>query len=323
MKKKISKTKNLFAQSRILVIGDCMLDTFIAGDVKRISPEAPVPVVNYKEETNHPGGAANVAYNIATLGGNVSLFGKIGDDTPGEMILRDLHTAGVGTDLLHRDKTSSTIQKTRILAGGQHIIRIDKETISSLPVTTEKELLKKVLPKIKTFSAIVFSDYAKGFLTKRIVSSITQEAKKCSLPVVVDAKPSNVHLFKDVTVIKPNHKELTAMTGQGNVTKGVLLLQKKVRGAVLVTLGSSGMYLRTQEGKELTIPTEAKEVFDVSGAGDTVCATLALALSTKMSLEGSAKLANTAAGIVVGKLGTATVTMEELLKAIKTVPIQK
>lgn len=316
MVKKINSVKNIaplssFSDITIAVFGDSMLDTFITGTVTRISPEAPIPVVKHIKETNHPGGAANVAHNIASLGGKVTLITIVSDDEAGNLLLTSLRDASIYIDHVHVDPQTTTIQKTRILAHGQHMLRIDKEVIEPLSSTNEKIILTKFLKTIDIYQAVILSDYAKGFLTKTLVRAIKRNCKKKNIPIIVDPKPENIELFKGATIITPNLKELLAITKENDVRKAAKQLQKNLGSDILVTLGSDGMYLLHNQ-EETTLQAQAREVFDVSGAGDTVIATLALCLAQGRSIKDAAYVANVAAGIVVGKSGTATVSFEEL-----------
>ncbi len=322
MSKKIISNKKAsalssFSDIRVAVIGDSMLDTFITGSVTRISPEAPIPIVKHQKETNHPGGAANVAHNIASLGGKVTLITILGDDDAGELLLTSLREAAITVEYALVDPLVNTIQKTRILAHGQHMLRIDKETIQPLSVQNEKTILTKFLHTIDDYHVVILSDYAKGFLTKTLVHGIKKVCLVKNIPIIVDPKPENITLYKGVTLITPNHKEITTITKEIDAHKAAKILQKNIGSAVLVTLGSDGMYLLDGNKDGIAIEAQAQEVFDVSGAGDTVIATLALCIAQGHTLQDAAYIANIAAGIVVGKSGTATVTFKELSQFLK------
>ena len=317
-----------FSACRILVIGDVMLDHFIWGSVRRISPEAPVPVVEVTKETWYPGGAANVARNVAPFAPRVSIMGRVGDDEQAAQLRRLLMEERVNCDPLLVSKTGRTISKTRIIARQQQVVRVDRERNEKL---SDKELIEveKTLRAISPeLDAIIIEDYGKGFVTNDLMQTVTKIAKEHGLLVTVDPSPHNPLPWSGVDLVKPNRNEAFAAAGieddhaavsplknEQLQRVGVVLLEKWDVPAVLVTLGEQGMMLFQRDKEPHHIPTRAREVFDVSGAGDTAIALLTLALASGMKPEDAADVANHASGIVVGKLGTATLTPDELLAA--------
>ncbi len=303
---------------RILVIGDVMLDRFVAGSASRVSPEAPIPVLLIEEETAMPGGAANVACNIASLGGEAVLVGVIGADRAGEELKAILEKKGILADLLEI-KTRKTTQKIRYIAGQQQLLRADVEQRDAVNGQALEEIVKRHLPRA---DAVVLSDYAKGVLSVELLAQIIAAARKAGKPVIVDPKSTDIGRYDGASVITPNHGDAAAASGVAGIEDAAAaaaaeaILNKVPRaGAVIVTRGPHGMTL-AERGKAVAhYPAAAREVFDVSGAGDTVIATLALALAAGHSLAEAAIAANAAAGIVVGKRHTATLNLAELRQA--------
>ncbi len=314
-----------FARARVLVLGDVIVDHFIWGSVSRISPEAPVPVVNVTREERLLGGSANVLRNILSLGGRADLCGLVGSDEPGRDLLNHLKSLGVSTAGLLVDHRPTTV-KTRVVAQGQQVVRFDREQTGEPGEATRRRLIEFLEESLPRYDAVVVSDYAKGVVSEQVMTRLhrllAQLRKKRPCPLVVDPKPVNAHRFIGATVITPNHHELITMTGMDIDDEPALVaaarqVQEELAcEAVLVTRGETGMALLEQGEALVTIPTMAKEVYDVTGAGDTVVATLALGLSSGCSMVEAARLANQAAGIVVGKVGTASVTAAELLSAV-------
>ena len=312
----LNKIKLNLNAPRVLVVGDVMLDRYWFGEVNRISPEAPVPVAWINKTEVRPGGAANVARNIASLGGNVTLLSVVGNDDAAKDIETILTKDGV-THMLHRDESIDTIVKLRVLARNQQLIRIDFEKNPS------HEILLKILTDyenmLDNFDVIVLSDYGKGGLIHTM--KMIELAKKHNKPILVDPKGSDYAKYSGATIITPNKSELRDATGNwSNETelteKALKLKQEMDLTYLLVTRSEEGMTLFTDTGNT-TYPTIAQEVFDVSGAGDTVIATLALMLANNIDIHQAVQVANIAAGIVVGKIGTASVNQQELLLAIK------
>jgi D-beta-D-heptose 7-phosphate kinase/D-beta-D-heptose 1-phosphate adenosyltransferase len=307
-----------FSQTRILVVGDLILDHYIWGTVNRVSPEAPVPVVHVNSESYRMGGAANVYHNIATLGGQVELCGVIGNDSYGKHILKDVRTVSNQASGIFTDNSRPTIKKTRVIAHNQQIVRFDVEQRDVVSKRIERKIMRHVDSRLHDLSCIVISDYAKGLITEELVQHIRKQAHHHGVPIIVDPKVEHMSFYTGVTVMTPNYLE--AMQGAGFLTTqnipmteiGCALQQRLQCQAVVVTRGEEGMSIFEQNGRSWTIPAVARQVYDVTGAGDTVVSTLALALSAKASLADAAILANQAAGIVVGMVGTATVTRAQL-----------
>ena len=321
-----------FSGLRVLVIGDLILDHFVRGAASRISPEAPVPVVNVRDEEYLPGGAANVLANIVSLGGEAELCGFIGRDAAGDRMLDLLARFGDRGRGIVRCERPTTL-KTRVLAQGQQIVRIDREESGPPDAEALAQLTAFFDAGLHRFDAVMVSDYAKGVVGGPVMQALRRALAReraqtgKTLPWVVDPKPANMAHFADATVITPNHHEAARMAGstsrdiQGE--QDLSAAARRIRdelacSAVLVTRGEAGMALL--EGDRLTlIPTVAREVFDVTGAGDTVAAVLTLGLAAGMPMLDAARLANQAAGIVVGKVGTATLSARELAAAVASV----
>lgn len=317
-----------FARCRLLVVGDVMLDHFIWGNVRRISPEAPVPVVEVARETLFPGGAANVARNLAPFTRHASLMGRVGRDAEARRLRELLAEEGVDTGLLIEHDALPTISKSRIIARQQQVVRVDRERIEKLSpaeLAIAREKLGAVLPEV---DAIIIEDYGKGFVTQELVSMITDMAGTANRLVTVDPSPRNALHWAGVTLVKPNRIEAFAAAGVEDhhepaapeqdrelLEVGDRLLAQWGVPNVLITLGEQGMILFQRDASPHHIPTRAREVYDVSGAGDTAIALLTLALAAGLSPVEAADVANHASGIVVGKLGTACLTPDELLEA--------
>jgi len=308
-----------FSNGRVLVIGDLMVDEYLWGNVDRISPEAPVQVVEVKRENRSLGGAGNVIANLVSLGGKVDLAGVVGNDSDGDWIIQQMKGLGVGHELLIRDPNRPTIKKTRVIAVNQQVVRIDRETKQSLSPNAEEYLLDCIKKEIYGWEAIILSDYGKGLLTPHFLKRIISLGKRRGIKVIIDPKGDDFKRYKGAYLITPNKKEAFQGMGLGeykDIDIGELgktmIMQLDLKG-LIITLGAEGMYVFTQEEEPRVIPTRAREVYDVSGAGDTVAATISLSLLSGADLKMAAEIANLAAGIVVGKIGTATVTQEELL----------
>ena len=318
-----------FSSIRILVIGDVILDHYIFGDVSRISPEAPVPVVEVKEESFRLGGAANTVANICSLGGHVDVVGVIGRDENGNRLRKMLQEIGASTDGLLCDNGRPTIIKTRVIARHQQMVRIDREIKDKVDGELKEEIIRiaeSTLPKV---DAVICSDYDKGVLSKDVLEVVLAHAKERDIPVVVDPKMQNFWYYKGATLITPNVKEASAAYGKditddaSLLDAGKTLLGRLELSALLITRGEHGMSLFETVGGQIKvthIPTVAREVFDVTGAGDTVVAVSTLALAAGASMLDAARIANCAAGIVVGKVGTASVTTEELKVSLLRLP---
>lgn len=304
-----------FAKARIIVIGDVMLDRYWSGQAARISPEAPVPVVRVKSIENRVGGAGNVALNIAKLGGKVTLLGVVGDDAEGDAIRRLLEAEGVTCDFVVEQDIRS-ICKLRVMAQHQQLIRIDFEEMS-LKFDADA-LLAKLVRHLPENDTVVFSDYGKG--TLKFVSAYIVKAKQAGLKTLVDPKGVDYQRYAHADLITPNLSELQAVVGVAEneddlIENGRALLKRHQIPTLLLTRGEAGMTL-IQDAQVHSLPAQAKDVFDVTGAGDTVIAVMALAVALDMALYDAMYLANLAGGIVVGKLGTSTVSMQELTRAM-------
>ena len=301
---------------RILIVGDIMLDEYIWGTVHRISPEAPVPVVEFQQRTYSLGGAANAAANVASLGGHAILGGAVGKDVQANVVRKTLSKYDIEDGLLTvSDRPTTT--KTRIIAHDQQLVRVDYEKCSTLSPQLEGRLLNWVEKQLKEADALLLSDYAKGVLTPRIAEGAIHMANKADKPVIVDPKGRDYHKYRRATVVTPNVHEARMALNPPDVHDDLLEIGRRLLallegGAILITRGSEGMSLFEHSNKTIHIPAVARNVYDVTGAGDTVVAALSLALAAGATLEQAARLANAAAGIVVGKVGTATVSLEEL-----------
>ena len=312
-----------FQKANVLVIGDIIVDHFIWGSVSRISPEAPVPVVNVTRETVLLGGAANVLNNLYALGARATLCGVVGADPIGDQLLGLLADLSSPTRGVIRAGDRPTIKKTRIIAQSQQVVRVDREVKGELSGACVGQIKKFLAENLHAFDAVIVSDYAKGLITPAFMEELRRLlAGNGNPPLVVDPKPGPSERYRGATVITPNHHEAALMSGlaihdEESLTAAAraLLAGLECR-AVLVTRGEAGMALLEQGEELFSIPTVAKEVYDVTGAGDTVAATLALGLASGLSLPAAATLANYAAGIVVGKVGTATAKADELLQVI-------
>lgn len=310
-----------FTNTRVLVIGDVMLDRYWSGDTARISPEAPVPVVKINHVDDRPGGAANVALNIAALGGKTTLIGITGIDETYQKLSTILTAMGIDFDFVQSGQ-HPTVTKLRVMSQHQQLIRLDFEEKWKDHVF-HQALLEKAGKHIQKAQAVILSDYGKGVLYDP--QPFIRLAKKHKIPVFIDPKSNDFSVYDGATCITPNLKEFETVVGpceteQDIVNKARELLKKHHLDYLLVTRGKDGMSLFHNTDEELHIPTEAKEVFDVSGAGDTAIATLALSVASKINIEDAVKLANAAAGVVVGKLGVATCSIPELQRAIQKTP---
>jgi len=323
-KERLIAIVNRFGKAKVLVIGDVMMDEYIWGDVSRISPEAPVPVVKIAKETFIPGGSANVVRNINSLEGKVYLVGTIGNDLLGKRLKKTLTKNGVSTRGLIIDRSRPTTRKTRIIAHGQQVVRIDKEKADSVTSHIRSRLMSALDRFIDRVNIIIVSDYGKGIITPSILKKIFSLAEKHKKRVVVDPKVGHFKDYRGATILTPNKNEARIALG-GVLTEeesihsiGKRLLKELNLKALLITRGAGGMSLFEREKKAIDIPTVAQEVYDVTGAGDTVTAILALGLATGADFLSSARIANFAAGIVVREVGAATVNKKELLKRIRS-----
>ena len=308
---------------RVVVFGDVMLDEFVWGDVTRISPEAPVPVVDIKRESVRLGGAANVLANLLALGARSSVTGVVGDDGAAERIRAALAEIGAqdSAGSLVTDASRPSTLKTRIIAHNQLVVRADRERRTPVDGEAEERIIEILRSALDGSDALVVSDYDKGAVTPRILAEILPRALAARVPVLVDPKIRNFDAYRPATLVTPNHHEALRLTGMEDDTdEGMARAARAIRQrlqcrSVLITRGERGMMLQEGDGEPVYVPTVAREVYDVTGAGDTVIATLAAALAARATLAEAAMLANHAAGIVVGKLGTATASAAEVIQS--------
>jgi D-beta-D-heptose 7-phosphate kinase/D-beta-D-heptose 1-phosphate adenosyltransferase len=312
-----------FPRVRALVVGDLMLDQFIWGRVQRISPEAPVPVVEVHDEDVRPGGAGNVVSNIAALGGRAVACGIVGHDTAGARLRRALRALGAATDGLVVSRGGETIQKTRIIAHHQQVVRLDRERAASPDGASARAVRDFVLRHRGRADVLIVSDYGKGTIGPELLGALADAHRRAPFRWVIDPKRVNFAHYRRASLVKPNREEAAQASGveirdaASLREAGARLLARWEAGAVLISRGEEGMALFKPGGVVEEFPTAAREVFDVTGAGDTVLATCALALGAGGTLEEATVLANHAAGVVVGKVGTATVTADELRAALR------
>jgi D-glycero-beta-D-manno-heptose-7-phosphate kinase len=316
------KAIRAFPNYKVLVVGDIMMDQFLWGEVTRISPEAPVPIVKVEEETFLLGGAANVVNNLLGLKGQVLLTGVIGSDGMGRRFLKKLQSLGTSTDGIVVEEERPTAIKTRVIAHQQQVVRVDRERVS--PISTESmknilEVVKKNSPQIR---GIIVSDYGKGVVSQELMANLKKVAAEKAIPLLVDPKPYNLRWYDRVTLITPNHLEAGLAAGKKIESQEDLLwvgthLLKKIKcESVLITRGKEGMTLFSKNKKAEHIPTVAQKVFDVTGAGDTVIATLILSLVSGLTMSQACLASNYAAGIVVGEVGTAAVQAGDLIRVL-------
>jgi D-glycero-beta-D-manno-heptose-7-phosphate kinase len=310
-----------FPGTTVLVVGDLMLDEYIWGDVRRISPEAPVPVVDVGGQTSVPGGAANAAVGIVSLGGKVMLGGVVGADPAAERLREALKDQGIGSDgvIVHPERPTTT--KSRIVAGAQQVVRADVESCDPPDEPAEQDLLCWIEQRAAGADAVIVSDYAKGVVTSRLAQRVITVAKARQIPLIVDPKGSDFSKYRGATVVTPNLSEAEQVVNASITNEQSLREAGQAIGArlgstsLLVTRGAHGMSLfgPGDSADPMHVPATARNVFDVTGAGDTVVAALAMSLASGASLADAARLATLAAGIVIGKVGTSTVSLDELL----------
>ena len=313
-----------FRGSTVLVVGDVMLDQFIVGRVERISPEAPVPIVAFEHEESRVGGAANVASNVAALGGTVHLVGLVGADSAATTLRDGLEAHGIAPGGLLTDPERRTTTKMRVVTTrNQQVARVDYETDTEAAGRMEAALIEHAVALADSVQAILVSDYLKGTITRALMARLAAVARERGVPLLVDPKIPHLEYYADTTLITPNHHEAEIATHRrirgeaGAQAAARAFRDRAAAGGVLITRGEHGMWL-LDESFEGHLPATAREVADVTGAGDTVIAPLGLALAAGATSAESARLANYAAGVVVGKFGPATVTPQELLQAIAT-----
>ena len=318
----LSRLHQSLPSLRVGVVGDVVLDRFLYGTVDRISPEAPVPVVDVEREVYRLGGAANVVHNLAALGSEVEIFGVVGADADAERLRQELDALGAGRGGLLEVALRPTAMKTRVIAQHQQVVRFDREQRGPLSDAVVRALLDRLLGRLQTLGAVIVSDYGKGVVGKKLMGELTAECRSAKVPLAVDPKPVNATFYHGVSVMTPNTKETETLVGFPVRTDaeaahaGGVLLDRFAGEAMLVTRGERGMTLVERDGESVHIGTRARDVFDVTGAGDTTIAVLALARAAGCSYREAASLANVAAGLVVAKLGTAVVGLQELGAAV-------
>lgn len=322
-KENILRALDRFKDMKILVVGDLILDKFVRGKVSRISPEAPVPVVEVTDEEYMPGGAGNVVTNILKLGAQVYIGGVVGKDILGSQLKGILKDMGAEISGVNDDLTRPTSLKTRIIAEHQQVVRADLESKSEIPEDIALQITRWIDSIIDKVNGIVISDYGKGMVTSALIKHLLERAKGKDLPVVVDPQVGHFFEYKNVTSITPNVKETSEAlkaaieTDMDLDNAGKKLIEELCAESILITQGEKGMSLFLKDGSVRNIPTSAKEVYDVSGAGDTVISVFTLGLTAGLDFFHSAVLSNYAAAVVVGKLGTATASIEELIREIE------
>jgi D-beta-D-heptose 7-phosphate kinase/D-beta-D-heptose 1-phosphate adenosyltransferase len=312
---------------KVLVLGDLMLDEFVWGNVARISPEAPVPIVEVQRESSYPGGAANVARNLREFTASVTMLGVIGADPAGEKLTSLLVEEGISPEGIFTDSQISTIVKTRIIAQRQQVVRVDREHRTPAG-SSRNDILEKARELVSKSDAVLFEDYGKGFLDQEFVNAVLETAREHHILVTCDPNPKNPLEWPGIAAIKPNRSEAFAVAGipltppvhpveedTALLHVGDILLKRWNAGAILVTLSEQGMMLFRNDQPPYHTPTRAREIYDVSGAGDTAISLYTLSLAAGATQQEAAEIANHAAGIVVGKLGTATCSSEELKKS--------
>ena len=322
-KKRLIELQNNFKNKKIAVIGDMMLDSYFWGDIKRISPEAPVPVLEVENEFYRFGGAANVALNIQKLNGIPLPIGVIGNDNHGTIFSSLLKNAGISKDGIIVDDKRPTTTKTRVIADSHHFVRIDQESKEYLNTKVEKDILNLFKSKINELDAIILQDYNKGVLTTSLIEKIISIANKKNILITVDPKFNNFFSYKNVSVFKPNRKEAEDVLGlkikneKDMLIVGKKLLNKLKAKNILLTLGEEGIAIFQKDKLLNRIPTKARKVSDVSGAGDTVISTLTMALTAGANILEASYLANYAAGIVCGEVGIVPIEIKKLFNTIR------
>ena len=313
-----------FDRCNLLVVGDLMLDEYLWGEVDRISPEAPVQVVSIKNEDFALGGAGNVVNNAVALGAKVSVVGVIGTGRNGQLLLKKFNELDVDIVGIIQEADRATTQKTRIIAANQHVLRIDRETKQDISGPTLEQMTRLIEDKMPDIDVVLISDYGKGLITKNLISRVIASAKKHKKMIIVDPKGLDFSKYSGISLLTPNKKEAALASGveinnESSLEKAAnKILENISLDNLLITCGKNGMVLFEKNRKPFQVRAETRQVFDVSGAGDTVLAVLGLAVASGASIHNSVAIANTAAGIVVGKVGTATVSKQELASALKS-----
>ncbi|MCP4229976.1 MAG: D-glycero-beta-D-manno-heptose-7-phosphate kinase [bacterium] len=322
MEDRLLEILDKLSEARVLVFGDIMLDSYIFGDASRLSPEAPVPIVRVDSEISRPGGAANTAANVLALGADVKLVSLIGEDTRGNDLANLIEEEGMPIGGLVVDRERQTTFKERVLARNQQIARVDRESPGPISSATANLLIDNYVTALNGVDAVILSDYGKGVVTPRTSAAVIESARENGTVVTVDPKVEHFHIYRHVTSATPNHFEAERAAGipASDETSfdriGRKLLEMLESSAVLITRGKDGMVLYKTDGETERIPTRAREVYDVAGAGDTVIATYTTALAVGASHLEAAQLANFAASVVIGKVGTATADREEIGRAV-------
>lgn len=329
---KLDKIVENLKNKNVAVVGDLILDVYVKGKASRISPEAPVPVLQVKSRNYELGGAANVMRNIKSLGAEAEAFGAVGNDEHGKILKKMLNDSGIANKSVFTVKNRCTTDKQRIMAGNQQLVRIDYESCSEIPEKIRNEICESLIQLIKNKSvdAIIFEDYAKGILESAMIQKVIDESEKSGILTALDPHPGHPMNIKGITIMTPNRSEAFGLAGLYNSDpvnppekdRDLMIVADKIMEKwnpeyLLITLGAQGIFLMNKKGDFLVIPTKAREVFDVSGAGDTVIAAFTLAVLSGASQKESAEFANHAAGVVVGKVGTVAVEIGELIDSFK------
>ncbi len=328
-KKRLNKIFRNIKDMPIAVVGDVMLDRYLWGNAERISPEAPVPVVYVERETARPGGASNVAWNIAAIGAKPLLFGVIGDDMFAQILQELLDEYKIAPDYLVTDDKRPTTAKTRIIARGQQMLRIDRENIIDIHREVEDQIIESIIDSLDKVSALVISDYGKGTISRRVLKKIIPIARKKKVFIAIDPKENHFGLYGGATIVTPNTKEAGDAVGIKIKDKATLLRAgqklKKLTGAenILITRGSEGMSLFYMDDSMENFPTMARQVYDVTGAGDTIVGICAAVAAGGGTLREAAIISSHAAGVVVRKVGTAVAHSSEIAKSIEVERIKK
>jgi D-beta-D-heptose 7-phosphate kinase/D-beta-D-heptose 1-phosphate adenosyltransferase len=322
----INKIRSIQSSNKkpaILVIGDLMIDHYIIGSASRLSPEAPVPIVNVKNESFTLGGAGNVVQNLVALGANVTVAGIIGDDDAGNQIIEILTSEGVETHTIIKDDSRPTTVKTRVLAGSHQLVRIDRETTDEVSATVADELISKLSGYIEKADIVVLSDYNKGLFSSSLTQQLIIEANKQGKKVIIDPKGLNYEKYKGAYIIKPNRKELAeaAKTEKINSVESLqhaakVIFEQTGTEYLVVTLSEEGMVVLSEQTHQL-LPVKATEVFDVTGAGDTVLAAIAYFIAAGLTIQEACEVANHAAAIVIRHIGSATTTIDQIINDIE------
>jgi D-beta-D-heptose 7-phosphate kinase/D-beta-D-heptose 1-phosphate adenosyltransferase len=319
--KRMADLLERFPGRRILIVGDAMLDHYIWGETSRISPEAPVPVVGVQRESSRLGGAANVAHNVKSLGGEPLLVAVVGRDAAGSILRDEMVKHGIATEHLFEDPDRPTIKKTRVIARGQQVVRIDREDLTELAGAALDALSQRIEAVMVGLDAVVISDYGKGVISKALIDRWLPRFADKRLPVCVDPKETHFHSYRGVTVLTPNVKEASFAAGrpirdEASLAEiGRVLLAQLAAEHLLITRGEEGVALFGRDGSLIRIPAVGREVYDVTGAGDTVVSAIAMGLAAGLTMEDATRLANHAAGRVIRESGTVTTTCGEILES--------